>query len=713
MKKFVFVLLAFSLSLSAQESVLDSLEVQNLEEVIVSSVRVKDNIPIAFNNVSKEEISKRNLGQDIPILLNFLPNVVTTSDAGAGIGYTGIRIRGVNSQSTNVTINGIPYNDAESLGTFWVDLPDFSSSVENLQVQRGIGTSVNGSSAFGASINILTDKISQNPYFESANTIGSFNTVKNNFRFSTGLLNETIEFSGRLSKIDSDGYIDRASSDLKSYFLQLSYKKNKTLLKFLNFGGHEITYQAWNGIDLQTLENNRTYNPSGLYYDLNGEERFHENEVDNYKQDHFQFHWTQSFSENLSSNLGLNLTNGRGYYEQYNENGSEDFITRKWLDNQFYVINYTLNYLKNNNNIIFGSTYSEYDGDHFGETIWSQNSGDIEFTDLFYNGNGLKKDFSNFIKSIYQISNDVSIYADLQLRNIDYQTTGSTSNIDQLVVDKKYSFFNPKAGLNYDINQKNKIYFSLSKAHREPTRSDFENNINIQPEELIDYELGWKYNAEKFFFNSNLYYMGYKNQLVLTGALDDVGSPIRENSGKSYRTGIEIESVYKATNKLNISANISLSENKNVDYKTNYNGVITDWGDTDISFSPNVISSAGIQFSASQDLTFTLLNKFVGNQYMSNTESNISKLSSYSTTDLNILYTIENSALWMFGSAYFSEIIVTAMINNIFNKEYVSNGYYYTYDDTWSDPNLITTIEGTGYYPQAKRNFLLGLTFKL
>ena len=706
MKKFVFVLLAFSLSLSAQESVLDSLEVQNLEEVIVSSVRVKDNIPIAFNNVSKEEISKRNLGQDIPILLNFLPNVVTTSDAGAGIGYTGIRIRGVNSQSTNVTINGIPYNDAESLGTFWVDLPDFSSSVENLQVQRGIGTSVNGSSAFGASINILTDKISQNPYFESANTIGSFNTVKNNFRFSTGLLNETIEFSGRLSKIDSDGYIDRASSDLKSYFLQLSYKKNKTLLKFLNFGGHEITYQAWNGIDLQTLENNRTYNPSGLYYDLNGEERFHENEVDNYKQDHFQFHWTQSFSENLSSNLGLNLTNGRGYYEQYNENGSEDFITRKWLDNQFYVINYTLNYLKNNNNIIFGSTYSEYDGDHFGETIWSQNSGNIEFTDLFYNGNGLKKDFSNFIKSIYQISNDISIYADLQLRNIDYQTSGSTSNIDQLVVDKKYSFFNPKAGLNYDINQKNKIYFSLSKAHREPTRSDFENNINIQPEELIDYELGWKYNTEKFSFNSNLYYMGYKNQLVLTGALDDVGSPIRENSGKSYRTGIELESVYKATNKLNISANISFSENKNVDYKTNYNGVITDWGDTDISFSPNVISSAGIQFSASQDLTFTLLNKFVGNQYMSNTESNISKLSSYSTTDLNILYRIKNSA-------YFSEIIVTAMINNIFNKEYVSNGYYYTYDDTWSDPNLITTIEGTGYYPQAKRNFLLGLTFKL
>ncbi len=706
MKKIVFVLLAFSISLSAQESVVDSLEIQNLEEVIVSSTRVKENIPIAFNNVSKEDISKRNLGQDIPILLNFLPNVVTTSDAGAGIGYTGIRIRGINSQSINVTINGIPYNDAESLGTYWVDLPDFSSSVENLQVQRGIGTSVNGSSAFGASINILTDKISQNPYFEAANTVGSFNTIKNNFRFSTGLLNDTFEFSGRLSKIDSDGYIDRAFSDLKSYFLQLSYKKNKTLLKFINFAGHERTYQAWNGIDLQTLENNRTYNPSGLYYDLNGEERFHENEVDNFKQDHFQFHWTQSISRNLNSNLGLNLTNGKGAYEQYNENGSEDFITRKWLDNQFYVINFNLNYYKKKSNLILGSTYSEYDGDHFGETIWSQNSGDIEFTDLFYNGNGLKKDFSNFVKSIYQFSDKISVYADLQLRKIDYETSGSTSNIDELAVNKKYSFFNPKAGFNYSLNDKNKIYFSLSRAFREPTRSDFENNLNIQPEELADYEFGWKYKSEKFYFGSNLYYMNYKNQLVLTGALDDVGTPIRENSGKSYRKGIELETMLKASNNFDISTNISFSKNKNIDYKTNLNGEVTNWGDTDISFSPNLISSIAFNYSTKKDFNISLLNKFVGDQYMSNTESVVSKLSSYSTTDLNFIYSFKKSK-------YFNEIIFTAMLNNIFNREYVSNGYYYTYDDTWSDPNMVTTIEGTGYYPQAKRNFLIGFTFKL
>ena len=706
MKKIVFVLLAYSITLSAQESVIDSLEIQNLEEVIVSSVRVKENIPIAFNNVSKEEISKRNLGQDIPILLNFLPNVVTTSDAGAGIGYTGIRIRGINSQSTNVTINGIPYNDAESLGTFWVDLPDFSSSVENLQMQRGIGTSVNGSSAFGASINILTDKISEEPYFESANSVGSFNTLKNNFSFSTGLLNNTFEFSGRISKIDSDGYIDRASSDLKSHFFQLSYKKNKSLFKFLNFGGHEITYQAWNGIDLQTLENDRTYNPSGLYYDLNGQEQFHENEVDNYKQDHFQFHWTQSISSNLISNLGLNLTNGKGYYEQYNENGSEDFITRKWLDNQFYVINYNVNYSKNKNNLIFGSTYSEYDGDHYGETIWSQNSGNIAFTDLFYNGNGLKKDFSNFIKSIYQFSERIGIYADLQLRKIDYTTSGSTSNVEDLTVNKHYSFFNPKAGLNFTLNDKNKIYFSLSRAYREPTRSDFENNINIQPEELVDYELGWKFNTKKFYFSSNLYYMNYKNQLVLTGALDDVGSPIRKNSGKSFRKGIELESIFKATNNLEISSNISFSRNKNIDYKTNFDGVVTNWGDTDISFSPDLVSSIGVNFRPKEDINISILNKFVGEQFMSNTESVVSKLNSYSTTDLNFIYSFKRSK-------HFKEIIFTAMINNIFNKEYVSNGYYYTYDDTWSEPNMITTIEGTGYYPQALRNFLLGITFKL
>jgi iron complex outermembrane receptor protein len=705
MKKVLLFCLLGCIQLYPQDQEIDSLNVQKLEEVLVSSIRVNEDIPMAFTNVSKDQIEERNLGQDLPILLNFLPNVVTTSDAGAGIGYTAIRIRGINAQSTNVTINGIPYNDAESLGTFWVDLPDFSSSVENLQVQRGIGTSVNGSSAFGASINILTDKISKDPFFESNNSFGSFSTFKNTLRFSTGLMNEVFEFSGRLSKIDSDGYIDRSTSDLKSYFLQFSYKKENTLIKFLNFGGHEITYHAWNGIDGETLRNDRTFNPSGLYTDLNGVQQFHEDELDNYKQDHFQLHWSEIINNNFTSNLGLNLTNGKGYYEQYNENGNEDFITRKWLDNQFLVMNYSLEYSKNKHKIIFGSTYSEYDGDHFGETIWSQNSGDIEFTDLFYNGNGLKKDFSNFIKSVFQISERFSMYTDLQLREINYSTDGSTSNIPELKLEKKYSFFNPKFGLNFKLNNKNRVYFSVAKAYREPTRSDYENNFNIKPEELIDFELGWSLSSNNIILNTNLYYMNYENQLVLTGALDDVGSPIRENSGKSYRAGVEIESGFKVSEKINLTGNISLSENKNIDYVNRFNGELINLGDTDISYSPSFISSVAINYSPNSKLDLSLLNKHVGEQFMSNNGSSFSKLDSYSVMDLNFRYTFDELNL-------FDELSLNLLINNIFSAEYVSNGYYYTYDDTWSDENMITTIEGTGYYPQATRNFLFGVGIK-
>ncbi len=705
MKNILLLYLLGFIQVYSQDQQIDSLNVQKLEEVLVSSVRVNEDIPMAFTNVSKDQIEERNLGQDLPILLNFLPNVVTTSDAGAGIGYTAIRIRGINAQSTNVTINGIPYNDAESLGTFWVDLPDFSSSVENLQVQRGIGTSVNGSSAFGASINILTDKISKDPFFESNNTFGSYNTFKNTLRFSTGLINEVFEFSGRLSKIDSDGYIDRSTSDLKSYFLQFSYKKENTLIKFLNFGGHEITYHAWNGIDGETLQNDRRFNPSGLYTDLNGVQQFHEDELDNYKQDHFQLHWSEIINNNFTSNLGLNLTNGKGYYEQYNENGNEDFITRKWLDNQFIVVNYSLKYSKNKHNIILGSTYSEYDGDHFGETIWSQNSGDIEFTDLFYSGNGLKKDFSNFIKSVFQISSRLSMYTDFQLRKINYNTDGSTSNIPELKLDKKYSFFNPKFGLNFKLNKKNRLYFSAAKAFREPTRSDYENNFNIKPEELIDFELGWSLNSNTIILNTNLYYMNYENQLVLTGALDDVGSPIRENSGKSYRAGIEIESAFKVSEKINLAGNVSFSENKNLDYVSRFDGELMNLGDTDISYSPSFISSLAINYSPNSKLDLSLLNKHVGEQFMSNNGSSFSKLDSYSVTDLNFRYTFDELYL-------FDELSINLLINNLFSAEYVSNGYYYTYDDTWTDENMITTIEGTGYYPQATRNFLFGIGIK-
>ena len=681
-------------------------EVQNLEEILVSSIRVDKNAPIAFSNVTKDDLAKNNLGQDLPILLNSLTSVVTTSDAGAGVGYTGIRIRGVNAQSTNITINGIPYNDAESLGTFWVDLPDFASSVENLQVQRGVGTSTNGSSAFGASINILTDLISEKSYFETSNSVGSYNTIKNTFKFSTGMLNDYFEFSGRLSKIDSDGYIDRANSDLKSYFLQGTYKKNTTMIKALSFGGHEITYQAWNGIDGATLESDRTYNPSGMYIDQSGNVQFYNNEVDNYKQDHYQLHWSEILNSSFTSNFSFNLTNGLGYYEQYKENDNQDYITRKWLDNQFIVANYSLNYQSEKTSINFGSSYSEYDGVHFGKVIWAQNSSNTEVGDRFYDGNGIKKDFSNYLKTTYQINSNISLYGDIQIRNVKYDTSGSTSDILDFSLNKSYSFFNPKAGLNYAFNSDNNLYFSFARANREPTRSDFENNADIQPEKLNDLELGWNYSKNNFLISTNFYYMQYENQLVLTGSIDDVGNPVRQNSGESHRMGLEIESSFTISNKFSLSANSSFSQNKNKNFVTSLNGELINLGRTNISFSPNLISSINLLYSANKNLDLSLLVKHVGDQYMSNTDSDFSKLDTYSTLDFNLNYNFKNPL-------FFNEIVLTAVVNNVLGIKYVSNGYYYTYDDTWSNPNSITTIEGAGYYPQATTNYLIGLKFKL
>ena len=707
MKNLLFYsLFISSFSLLSQETIQDTTRVQNLEEVIVSSIRVKQNAPIAFTNVSKDELGKKNLGQDLPILLNSLTSVVTTSDAGAGVGYTGIRIRGINAQSTNITINGIPYNDAESLGTFWVDLPDFASSVENLQVQRGVGTSTNGSSAFGASINILTDLISKTPYFENSNSIGSYNTLKNTFKFSTGILNDYFEFSGRLSKIDSDGYIDRSSSDLKSYFLQVNYKKENTLIKALSFGGHEITYQAWNGIDGETLESDRTYNPSGMYMDLSGNIQFHDNEVDNYKQDHYQLHWSQIINSKLTSNLSFNLTNGLGYYEQYKENDNQDYITRKWLDNQFIVGNYSLNYQNNKVNMNFGSSYSEYDGDHFGKVIWAQNTAGIQIDDRFYDGNGIKKDFSNYVKTTYQLNSKLSLYGDIQFRNVNYKTSGSTSDIANFLINKKYNFFNPKGGLNYLFNNHNKLYFSFARSNREPTRSDYESNPNIRSEQLNDFELGWSLTKKKFNVTTNFYMMQYKDQLVLTGSIDDVGTPVRENSGESYRMGLEVETVFNLSDKISILANSAFSDNKNKNFVTSLNGELVNLGKTNISFSPEIVSSINLLYSPKENMEFSILNKYVGEQYMSNTDSVFSKLDAYSVLDFNFNYNFKNTF-------FFSEIVLSAIVSNLFGTEYVSNGYYYTYDDTWSDPNSVTTIEGTGYYPQATRNYLLGLKFKL
>ena len=694
-----------------------------LDEVIVSAVRVSADSPITHSNISKESLSKRNLGQDIPILMNFLPSVVTTSDAGAGVGYTGIRVRGVSAQSTNITINGIPYNDAESLGTYWVDLPDFTSSTESLQLQRGVGSSTNGAGAFGASLNLLTDAISEKSSGEISNSVGSYKTRKHTIKFSTGLLNDHIEIAGRLSKIKSDGYIDRATSDLDSYFLQASYVDDNTLIKALTFGGKEITYQAWNGVSQEQIDMfGRTYNPSGEYTDENDNTKFYDNEIDNYKQDHYQLHWNERFNNYWSSNIGLNYTYGRGYFEQYKQDqdfadydfseitlGSEtinktDLIRRRWLDNDFYVVNANINYKKDQLNIIFGGSYSSYKGDHYGEVIWAQFAGNNEIRDHYYDSKSDKTDINFFGKATYKINKNLSLFGDLQARFIDYKTTGLNSDRLPLNVNKAYNFFNPKAGITYNINKANQLYFSYAKANREPSRTDFENG-DPRPEKLNDFELGWRLGNDNFQLNSNIYFMKYKDQLILTGEIDDVGAPIRENSGKSYRLGIEIEAAIQLSNKFIIQPNIALSSNKNIDFITPIDGELVNLGNTTISYSPSVVAANQLQFKPNDQLQFSFLSKYVGKQYLGNVDSNVSKLDAYFVNDISLIYEIKTRSV-------FKSIIVTGLVNNIFNEKYISNGYYYTYNDDFSNPGEIKTIEGTGYYPQATTNFLVGVTLK-
>lgn len=693
-----------------------------LEEVVVKAVRVDEKAPFAQSTITKKEIEKRNLGQDVPILMNFLPSVVTTSDAGAGVGYTGIRVRGSDATRVNVTINGIPYNDAESQGTFWVNISDFASSVEDLQLQRGVGTSTNGSGAFGASLNLLTESISTQANAEINSSFGSFNTFKNNVKFSTGLIGDHFELAGRLSVITSDGYIDRASSDLTSYFLQGAYKDDNTLIKALTFGGHEITYQAWYGIDAETLKTDRTFNFAGIYTDENGNTQFYDNEVDNYQQDHFQLHWTEKLNNYWSTNIGLNYTKGKGYFEQYREDESladydidpieigdetittTDLIRRRWLDNDFYVVNATGNYKNSKLDLVFGGSYSVYDGDHFGEIIWARFAGDSEIRDRYYQGNGTKQDFSVFAKATVKLSEHWAVYGDLQERFVDYKTTGLTSDRVPLEVDEQYAFFNPKFGMTYDIDKVQNVYFSYARANREPNRNDFENGVE-EAEKLNDFELGWRLNKPHTQINVNIYYMAYEDQLVLTGELDDVGNPIRTNSGESYRLGLELDARLRFLEHWTLIPSMTLSSNKNIDFVTTINGEITDLGKTNIAFSPAVVASNMLLYQPNAQWYFGLLSKFVGEQYMGNMDSQGSKLDSYFINDLNIGYTLND--FWIFKSVDFN-----LLVNNIFHQKYVSNGYFYTYDDTWSNPGETITIEGAGYYPQAEINFLAGLSLK-
>lgn len=686
-----------------------------LEEVLVSAVRVNTDVPMTFSNLSKKEIAKRNLGQDIPILLNYMPSVVSSSDAGAGVGYTYMYVRGSNGERINVTVNGIPYNDPESHGTFWVNLSDFASSTENLQLQRGVGTSTNGSGAFGASLNILTDAVSEEAFGEISNSFGSFNTRKHTVKFSTGKINDHIEIAGRLSNISSDGYVDRAFTDLKSYYLQGSYTDKNTLIKAVTFGGKEQTYQAWAGLTADQLAEDRRQNP--YTYD---------NETDNYEQNHYQLHWNEKLNDNWSTNLALNYTKGAGYFEQSKESkeGDEvqaadfnnliadgsDVIVRRWLDNDFYVVNFNTNYKTDKLNFISGVSYSDYTADHYGEVIWGSDlAADVNIRDRYYFSDAKKTDLSVFAKATFDITDKLIGYLDVQGRFVGYQTKGITSDIAAIDVDANFSFFNPKFGFTYKINPNNSLYTSFAVANREPNRNDFEAGVTT-PETLNDYELGWRFRSDNVKLTVNSYFMDYKNQLVLTGALNDVGAPIRATSGSSYRLGLEMDVDIRISDKLSIRPNATFSSNKNRDFFITKDGNTTpqSLGNTDLSFSPDVIVGNSFTYAPTENLQLSFLSKYVSDQFMSNFSSEVSTndvLESYFTSDLNVVYTLKTKKI-------FKSVVFTALVTNIFDTEYVDRGYYYTFNDDYSNPGTVTTVDGAGYYPQATRNFLIGATFR-
>jgi len=704
---FFFFLFSFS-----QEVKKDTTSINTLDDVIVSSVRAKDKNPITFTNVSKQELAPRNLGQDIPILLNYLPSVVTTTDAGNGIGYTYIRVRGADGSRINVTLNGIPFNDSESQGTFFVNLPDFASSLESVQLQRGVGTSTNGAGAFGASLNLQTKSFQEKAHAEISNSVGSFATRKHTLAFGTGLHNN-FEMNARISNIASDGFIDRASTNMFGYFFNANYITEKSQIKFMAFGGKEKTYQAWYGIeDREKLENDRRFNPAGMYTDAFGNVQFYDDETDNYWQNHFQLHWAEKWSEKWVSNVAFHYTIGKGYFEQYREdedlsdynlpafngNSTSDLVRKRWLDNDFFGTTFSLNYKTAKTDLLFGGAANRYLGNHFGEVVWTQNY--IPNANHYYDNFGNKDDINFYTKASYNITNKLNLFTDLQYRMVFYEAT----SVRFSDVNDTFKFFNPKAGLSFQLNDKNSFYGYFGIANKEPRRDDYENG-SVKPERLYDYELGWKFNAQKVKVNANAFYMNYKDQLVMTGALNDVGAPIFTNSGKSYRVGLEVESSIAISKKLILNPNITLSQNKNQDFYFQRDGQLQNLGSTNIAFSPNFIFGNQLIFMPINNFQISFLSKYVGEQFMGNIDSNQSKLEAYFVNDLNINYE------WKLNKGIQS-IVFSGLVNNIFNLEYESNGYFYTYDDDWSNPGSTTTIEGTGFYPQAGINFLLGVNLK-
>lgn len=679
------------------------------DEVVVQATRANDKTPTTFLTLNRPAIQKQNFGQDLPFIVNWTPSVVTTSDAGAGVGYTGIRIRGSDATRVNVTINGIPYNDSESQGTFWVDIPDIASSTQSIQIQRGVGTSTNGGSAFGATVNLQTNSLQADPYAEIMIGGGSFNTRRSTLRAGTGLINNHWAFDAKVSSITSDGYVERAASDLSSYYLSGGYYGKNTVIKAITFGGHEKTYQSWYGVDSATMQTNRRMNFAGAIYNPDGTiARYYDNQVDDYNQDHYQLHISQQLGSRWNANMSHHYTYGRGYYEEYHQGQSfqslglqdltlkdttltaSDVIVRQWLDNKFYGGTYAAHYTTERTNLILGGAYNQYaQAKHYGEIIWAEYA-QVPIRYKYYEGNSQKNDFNTYAKWNYQITRALNTFVDLQYRKVDYQTAGIRDDQSSYAVNESFNFVNPKMGLSYTMSESSVLYASYAVAHREPNRSDYiDGTVKPRPERLGNLEVGWRRSANRYGFEANYYYMGYTDQLVLTGRLDNGGYPIRTNVGSSYRTGMELSGMVKISNAWTWSANATFSINKNKDFQT-LEGNVPVVKNTTIVLSPGVIAGSQLGWNAINHFQVTWLSKYVGKQYLDNTQAERLSLGSYWINDLRFNYQLTPKGI--------KELGFSLLLNNIFETRYASNGYTYG--------------NAAYYYPQAGRNFMAMMTLK-
>lgn len=692
-----FVLGLFSSALAYGQT----LPKDSLRESVIQSVHFTKSLPVSKEVIQVEkDLGHKNLAQDLPILLKNQTSVVSTSDAGNGVGYTGFRIRGVGPTSINVMMNGVPYNDSESQGTFFVDVPDLASSASTIVIQRGVGTSTNGVSSFGASVNVVSRDPEENFYVRSDASYGSFNTYKYSAELGSGLLwKERLSLMGRYTKIHSDGYLDRAFSDLDSYNFTAKFKEGNTTLRLLAFGGKEKTYQAWNGIDRDTWQQNPRFNYSGAIYNEDWSEiiGFYDNETDNYTQNHYQFLFEQRLGDHWYLENTVHYTKGKGYYENYKQGESfetygqqgdySDFIRRKWLDNDFYG-NVTGVYGNLGwSDLHFGLVVNQYAGGHYGEAR-DYLSPQSTFQ-KYYENRSIKSEVSGFGKAVFHLGR-VDLFGDLQMRHISYDTKilregdGEGANLDL-----KWNFFNPKVGLNYQLEE-GKLFLSYAKASREPNRDDLISNPLTQAETLHDFEAGWEHRFGRATqFSLNLYYMHYVNQLVLSGRINNIGEPIRTNSGKSYRTGVELGLLSKLSKRFELSSNLTLSKNQNVDFKVEREGEVEHLGNTPISFSPDFMMNASLRYNASDRFSIGLANQYVSSQYLDNTENELLKTNGYFLSDLSSSYTLPLNR---------SEIEFKLLVNNIFNTKYVNNGY------VWD--------QSPYYFAQARTNFLFGVSYR-